>query len=63
MNEFTFLLDKLLPALNEGVVMSVLLIVPSALIGLGLGIVTGAVRAYGTPIMQRIGRASCRERV
>jgi polar amino acid transport system permease protein len=55
MNEFTFLLDKLLPALNEGVVMSVLLIVPSALIGLGLGIVTGAVRAYGTPVMQRIG--------
>ncbi len=45
--ELTFLLQKLIPALNEGVLMSVRLIVPSAVLGLALGVVVGSLRAYG----------------
>lgn len=45
--ELAFLLQKLIPALNEGVLMSVRLIVPSAVLGLALGVVVGSLRAYG----------------
>ncbi len=45
--ELSFLLQKLIPALNEGVLMSVRLIVPSAVLGLALGVVVGSLRAYG----------------
>jgi polar amino acid transport system permease protein len=45
--ELAFLLQKLIPALNEGVLMSVRLIVPSAILGLALGVVIGSLRAYG----------------
>ncbi len=45
--EFAFLLQKLIPALNTGVLMSIRLIVPSAVLGLALGIVVGSLRAYG----------------
>ncbi len=52
--ELTFLLERLIPALNEGALMSVKLIVPSALMGLLLGVVIGSLRAYGTPILRRL---------
>jgi polar amino acid transport system permease protein len=42
-----FLLDVVLPALNQGLWVSILLIVPSALLGLLLGIVVGSLRVYG----------------
>ena len=45
--ELAFLLQKLIPALNEGVLMSIKLIVPSAVLGLALGVVVGSLRAYG----------------
>jgi polar amino acid transport system permease protein len=45
--EFAFLLQKLIPALNTGVLMSIRLIVPSAVLGLALGVVVGSLRAYG----------------
>ena len=45
--ELSFLLQKLIPALNEGALMSVRLIVPSAVLGLALGVVVGSLRAYG----------------
>jgi polar amino acid transport system permease protein len=45
--ELTFLLQKLVPALNEGVLMSIKLIIPSAVLGLALGVVVGSLRAYG----------------
>ncbi len=45
--ELAFLLQKLIPALNEGVLMSIQLIVPSAVLGLALGVVVGSLRAYG----------------
>lgn len=45
--EVAFLLDRLIPALNEGVLMSLKLIVPAAVLGLSLGVVVGSLRAYG----------------
>ncbi len=45
--EVAFLLDRLIPALNEGVLMSLKLIVPAAVLGLALGVVVGSLRAYG----------------
>jgi polar amino acid transport system permease protein len=49
--EVAFLLQRLIPALNEGVLMSVKLIVPSAVLGLALGVVVGSLRAYGGRIL------------
>jgi polar amino acid transport system permease protein len=45
--ELAFLLQKLIPALNEGVLMSIQLSVPSAVLGLALGVGVGSLRAYG----------------
>ena len=45
--ELAFLLERLIPALNEGALMSVKLIVPSAVLGLALGVVVGSLRAFG----------------
>ena len=42
-----FLFGRVMPALNEGAVMSVKLIVPSATLGLFFGIVIGTLRVYG----------------
>jgi len=52
--EFAFLLQKLVPALNNGVLMSIKLIVPSAVMGLALGVVVGSVRAYGSGFLRRL---------
>lgn len=52
--EFIFLLDRLLPALNAGLVMSVKLIVPSAFLGLGLGVVVGTCRAFGQGLLRSV---------
>lgn len=45
--ELVFLLQKLLPALNKGALVSISLIVPSAVLGLGMGVLVGSLRAYG----------------
>lgn len=45
----------LIPALNEGVLISIMLIVPSALGGLALGILTGSIRTFGSPWLKKIG--------
>ena len=55
--EFAFLLERLIPALNEGVVMSVKLIVPSAVMGLIFGVVVGACRAFGRGLIQPLANA------
>ena len=54
MTDLTFYTEHLIPALNEGLVKSVLLIIPSAVLGLLLGIVTGTVRVYGHPVARKI---------
>jgi amino acid ABC transporter membrane protein 2, PAAT family (TC 3.A.1.3.-) len=45
--EFIFLLERLVPALNKGVLVSLQLIVPSAILGIFFGVVVGACRAFG----------------
>lgn len=50
----SFYTQELLPALNRGFVMSVMLIVPSAIFGLIGGIVVGTLRVYGNPLVRKI---------
>lgn len=42
-----FVFDRVMPTLNEGVVISVQLIIPSVALGLLFGILIGALRVYG----------------
>jgi polar amino acid transport system permease protein len=44
-----FFFDLLIPALNKGLVTSVAIIIPSAALGVALGILVGAGRALGSP--------------
>ncbi len=53
--DWEFYTKHLIPALNEGLRTSLLLIVPSATGGLLLGILTGTVRAFAPPWLKRIG--------
>lgn len=48
MDEFLFLRDEVLPTFLKGTRMSILLIVPSAILGTAIGVLAGAVRVYGT---------------
>ena len=47
--------QDLLPALNKGVVMSIALIVPSALGGISIGIAAGAFRTFGPKVVRKLG--------
>lgn len=49
-----FYSTQLIPALNRGLVMSLKLIIPSGLLGLGLGIVIGTLRTFGPPVIRKI---------
>ncbi len=49
-----FLVTEVMPGLNHGLVTSIQLIVPSALIGLALGIVVGSMRVYGPKWVQNV---------
>jgi polar amino acid transport system permease protein len=51
--DIAFYSTQLIPALNRGLVMSVKLIIPSALLGLGLGIVIGTLRTFGHPVIRK----------
>lgn len=48
MEEWLFLQDEVVPALLKGFKVSMALILPSAVLGLALGIAVGALRVYGT---------------
>jgi polar amino acid transport system permease protein len=48
-----FYSTQLIPALNRGLVMSIKLIIPSGLLGLGLGIVIGTLRTFGHPVIRK----------
>ena len=48
-------MSELLTGLNRGLVMSVQLIVPSAIGGMLIGVVTGALRAFGNRLVSKIG--------
>lgn len=45
----------LIPALNDGLWISIVLILPSATGGLASGILTGTIRTFGSPWLKRIG--------
>jgi len=49
-----FLTEQIIPAFNRGLVNSLLLIVPSATMGLVLGILAGMARAFGGPLLSRM---------
>ncbi|WP_316975553.1 amino acid ABC transporter permease [Shumkonia mesophila] len=48
MEIFDFLFGRVVPALNEGVAVSIQLIVPAAALGIVFGVVIGTLRVYGT---------------
>jgi polar amino acid transport system permease protein len=53
--DWDFYGQHLIPALNDGLWISILLILPSASGGLALGILTGTIRTFGSPWLKRIG--------
>lgn len=54
--ELVFLFQKLLPALNKGALVSIRLIVPSAVLGLALGVLVGSMRAYGGRVFSPLAK-------
>jgi polar amino acid transport system permease protein len=48
-----FYWDQLIPALNEGLLVSIALIVPASIGGIVAGIIVGSLRAYGTNLMKK----------
>jgi polar amino acid transport system permease protein len=57
MEWFTFLRDGITPVLLKGFRTSILLIVPSAVLGLCVGIVVGAARVYGNRFVAALANA------
>ncbi len=55
MFDVTFLIDDVLPALNRGLLISIALIVPSAILGFIGGILVGVQRVYGSPLLRKLG--------
>ena len=47
--------QELLTALNRGLLMSLALILPSAIGGVLIGIGAGSLRVYGSPVIRRLG--------
>ena len=55
MFDAAFLSSELLPALNKGLLMSIAIIIPSAVLGFVGGVGLGVVRVYGLPWARRVG--------
>ncbi|MBN1141585.1 MAG: amino acid ABC transporter permease [Deltaproteobacteria bacterium] len=53
--EADFILQELMPALNRGLLKTLLLILPSASIGLCVGVLVGTARVYGHPLLKKLG--------
>lgn len=49
-----FYWDLLIPALNEGLLVSIVLIVPAAIGGIIVGIIIGSLRAYGNTVYKKV---------
>lgn len=49
--------QELLTSLNRGLLMSIALIIPSAIGGVLIGIIAGALRTFGDPVIKTIGDA------
>ena len=57
MDELIFIQQDVLPALMKGLEVSMMLIIPSGLCGLALGVFVGALRVYGGPWVIRLANA------
>ena len=57
MEQMLFIQNEVLPAFFKGLEVSILLIVPSAVCGLCLGILAGSLRVYGGRIASRVANA------
>lgn len=55
MEAFSPFYQELLTALNRGLLMSLALILPSAIGGVLIGIAAGTLRVYATPLVRRLG--------
>lgn len=53
----TAFFQELITSLNRGLVMTIMLIIPSVIGGIIIGIAAGTIRSFGTPWMQRTGDA------
>nr|WP_320013912.1 amino acid ABC transporter permease [uncultured Desulfobacter sp.] len=51
---FPFIIHQVIPGLNTGLWVSIQLIVPSALLGLLIGVITGTLRVYGPKPVKRL---------
>lgn len=51
MEELLFIQQEVMPALLRGLWVSIRLIVPSAVLGLAIGVLMGALRVYGNPFL------------
>jgi len=54
MEELFFIRFEVMPALLMGLVVSIKLIVPSAFLGLFIGIIIGALRVYGSTLLKKV---------
>jgi polar amino acid transport system permease protein len=50
-----FLLERIIPALNRGLLVTIQLVIPSMILGFAGGVALGAVRAFGRPWLRRAG--------
>lgn len=53
--DWNFYINDLIPALNTGLKLTILLIIPSATLGVLGGIFFGVIRAFGRPWLKRLG--------
>lgn len=53
--DFNFLFQQLLPALNQGLLVSLALIVPASIFGFLGGVILGCARTFGTRWMKKLG--------
>ena len=58
MEKIPFIIDRVIPALNEGLKLSVELIIPAAILGLLLGIIVGSLRTHA-PTWLKVGANGC----
>jgi polar amino acid transport system permease protein len=52
--DISFITDRVIPSLNQGLAVSLWLILPASLAGVVLGVFTGVVRVFGLPWMRRL---------
>lgn len=57
MNELLYIQKDVMPALIQGTWISILLIIPSAIFGVCMGVLSATLRVYGHPVVKFLGEA------